>query len=65
MQLCLFYFFYYSEYFLKRVEKYLEYYKRLLIKNRNKEAEFVRNTLPENIEDYTSTNEKEEELQNV
>ena len=65
LQLCLFYFFYYSEYFLKRVEKYLEYYKRLLIKNRNKEAEFVRNTLPENIEDYTPNNEKEEELQKV
>ena len=58
----LYYCFYYSEFFLNRVEKYLEYYKRLIIKNRNKEAEFVRNTLPATIEDYISN---ETELQNV
>ena len=64
--LCLFYFFDYSEYFLKRVEKYLEYYKRLIIKNRNKEAEFVRNTLPAKVEDYISDNPSEgSELQNI
>ena len=50
-----FYCFHYSEYFLKRVEKYIEYYKRLIIKNKNKEAEFVRNTLPYNIDNYISS----------
>ena len=58
----LYYCFYYSEFFFKRIEKYLEYYKRLIIKNRNKEAEFVRNTLPATIEDYVSN---ETEMQNV
>ena len=61
----LFYFFHYFEYFLNRVEKYLEFYKRLIIKNRNKEAEFVRNTLPYNIEAYISNNGNGEELQNI
>ena len=64
--LLLCYFFYYSEYFLKKVEKYLEFYKRLIIKNRNKEAEFVRNTLPAKVEDYISDNPSEgSELQNI
>ena len=45
------YCFYYYEYFLKRCEIYLEFYKRLIIKNRNKEADFIRNELPINIED--------------
>ena len=58
----LYYCFNYSEYFLKRVEKYLEYYKRLIIKNRNKEAEFVRNTLPATIEDYLNNGK---EMENV
>ena len=61
----LFYFFHYFEYFLNRVEKYLEFYKRLIIKNRNKEAEFVGNTLPYNIEAYISNNGNGEELQNI
>ena len=57
------YFFYYTQYFLSRLEKYLEYYKRLIIKNRNKEAEFVRNILPAEIHKYIDTEGKE--LQNV
>ena len=46
------YFFYYYEYFLKRGEIYIEFYKRLIIKNRNKEASFVRNELPANIDNF-------------
>ena len=57
------YCFYYNEYFLKRVEKYLELYKRLIIKNKNKEASFVRNTLPAQIENYLSSDETE--LKNI
>ena len=53
------YCFYYYEYFLKRVEKYLELYKRLIIKNKNKEANFIRNTLPAQIESYLSYDETE------
>ena len=49
------YFFHYYQYFLKRREIYIEFYKRLIIKNRNKEAEFVRNELPENNEDSNGT----------
>ena len=59
------YFFYYFEYFLGRVEKYLEYYKRLIIKNRNKEAEYVRNALPANLELYISSNGNGEEMKNI
>ena len=49
------YFFHYYQYFLRRREIYIEFYKRLIIKNRNKEAEFVRNELPENNEDSNGT----------
>ena len=45
------YCFYYYEYFLKRCQIYLEFYKHLIIKNRNKEADFIRNELPINIEE--------------
>jgi len=58
-----FYFFKYWEYFLGRVNKYIEYYKRLVIKNKTKEANFVRNILPYQIDNYIPNNE--EELQNV
>ena len=58
-----FYFFKYSEYFLDRIDKYIEYYKRLVIKNKTKESNFVRNILPYQIDNYISNNE--EELQNV
>ena len=57
------YFFYYIQYFLSRIEKYLEYYKRLIIKNRNKDAEFVRNILPAEIHNYLDNQGKE--LENV
>ena len=50
--LCQSYFYYYYEYFLKRGEIYIEFYKRLIIKNRNKEASFVRNELPANIDNF-------------
>ena len=50
--LCQSYFYYYYEYFLKRGEIYIEFYKRLIIKNRNKEADFVRNELPINIDNF-------------
>ena len=59
----LYYCFYYSEFFFKRIEKYLEYYKRLIIKNRNKDAEFVRNILPAEIHNYLDNQGKE--LENV
>ena len=55
------YFFYYHEYFLRRGEIYIEFYKRLIIKNRNKEAELVRNELPNNLENIGLGTE----LQNV
>lgn len=58
-----FYFFKYWEYFLGRINKYIEYYKRLVIKDKTKEANFVRNILPYHIDNYISNNE--EELQNV
>ena len=51
-----FYCFYYYNYFLNRIEKYIEFYKRLIIKNKNKEADFIRNTLPYDIESYVSSN---------
>ena len=57
------YFFYYYEYFLKRGEIYIEFYKRLIIKNRNKEADFVRNELPVNIDNFLITSGTE--MQNV
>ena len=59
-----FYYFLYFQFFLNKVKIYLEYYKRLIIKNKNKEAEFVRNTLPAKIEDYVSFNDGTE-LQRV
>ena len=52
-----FYYFTYFQFFLNNVKIYLEFYKRLIIKNKNKEAEFVRNTLPAKIEDYVSFND--------
>ena len=58
-----FYFFKYWEYFLGRVNQYIEYYKRLVIKNKTKEANYVRNVLPYQIDNYIANNE--EELQNV
>ena len=60
------YIFYYFEYFLSRVKIYLELYKRLIIKNRNKEAEFVRENLPEQIYNYEGVDDpNERELQNI
>ena len=53
-----------TESFLKKVNVHLEYYKRLIIKNRNKEAEFVRNNLPARLDDYLPSNDGTE-LQNV
>ena len=53
------YFFYYYEYFLNRVKLYIELYKRLIIKNRKKEAELVRRELPANMEDIDSGTELE------
>jgi len=61
--LCQSYFFYYYEYFLKRGEIYIEFYKRLIIKNRNKEADFVRNELPVNIDNFLINSGTE--MQNV
>ena len=58
-----FYCFYYYNYFLNRIERYIEFYKRLIIKNRNKEADFIRNTLPYDIESYISSNGTE--LRNI
>ena len=52
------------EFFLKRVNIYLEYYKRLIIKNRNKDATFVRDNLPAQIDDYLPS-EGGTELQGV
>lgn len=50
--LCHFYCFDYYDYFLKRAEIYIEFYKRLIIKNKNKEAEIVRKELPDNLDNY-------------
>ena len=50
--ICHWYCFHYYEYFLNRGKIYIEFYKRLIIKNRNKEAEIVRNELPINIDYY-------------
>lgn len=58
-----FYFFCYYGYFLNRLEIYIEYYKRLIIKKRDEEANFVRNILPYDINEYISSSG--EELQNV
>ena len=49
--------------FLNRLEIYIEYYKRLIIKKRDEEANFVRNILPYDINEYISSSG--EELQNV
>ena len=57
------YYFHYNQYFLSRIDKYLEYYKRLIIKNKNEEANLIRKTLPTDIDNYVSSNETE--LQNV
>ena len=46
------YFFHFHDYFLRRGEIFIEFYKRLIIKNRKEEAEFVRNQLPRNIDDF-------------
>ena len=56
--------FFYTKFFLKKTRIYLEFYKRLIIKNKNKEAEFVRDNLPDKVEDYLSSNEGTE-LQNI
>ena len=58
-----YYCFYYYNYFLDRIEKYIELYKRLIIKNRNKEADFIRYILPYDIESYASSNGTE--LRNI
>ena len=58
-----FYCFCYYGYFLNRLEIYIEYYKRLIIKKRDEEASFVRNILPYDINEYVSSSG--EELQNV
>ena len=46
------YFFHFHDYFLRRGEIYIEFYKRLIIKNRKEEAEFVRNQLPRYVKDF-------------
>ena len=46
------YFFYYYDYFLRRGEIYIEFYKRLIIKNRKEEADFVRKELPSSIDNF-------------
>ena len=58
-----FYCFSYFNYFLGKIEKYIEYYKRLIIKNKKEEASFVRDTLPVKIEDYID--HEENELQDI
>ena len=58
------YFFYYYEYFLKRGKIYIEFYKRLIIKNRNKEADLVRNELPINMDNFMDAAEDGTELSN-
>ena len=59
------YFFYYYEYFLKRGKIYIEFYKRLIIKNRNKEADLVRNELPININNFLDGSEDGTEMSNI
>ena len=61
--LCQGYFFYYYEYFLNRGKIYIEFYKRLIIKNRKKEADLVRNELPTNMDNFLINSETE--LENV
>ena len=61
--LCQSYFFSFHEYFLKRAEIYIEFYKRLIIKNRQKEAELVRNELPSNMDNFLIN--RGTEMQNV
>ena len=58
------YFFYYYEYFLKRGKIYIEFYQRLIIKNRNKEADLVRNELPINMDNFMDAAEDGTELSN-
>ena len=57
------YYFHYNKYYLSRIDKYLEYYKRLIIKDKTKEANIIRNNLPTDIDNYLSSNGTE--LQNV
>ena len=57
--LCQGYFFYYYEYFLNRGKIYIEFYKRLIIKNRKKEADLVRNELPTNMDNFLINSETE------
>ena len=58
-----FYCFKYYNYFYGRIKKYMDYYKILLMKNKKKEAAFVRNVLPVKIIDYI--NSEEVELENI
>jgi len=53
--LCQSYIFSYYEYFLRRTDIYIEYYKRLIIKNKTEEANFIRAQLPYELNDYIST----------
>ena len=46
------YFFYYYEYILKKGENFIEFYKRLIIKNRTKDAELIRNELPIDVDNF-------------
>ena len=59
------YFFYYYEYFLNRGKIYIEFYKRLIIKNRNKEADLVRSELPINMNNFIDPSEDGTELNNI
>ena len=57
------YFFHFHDYFLRRGEIYIEFYKRLIIKNRKEEAELIRYQLPRNVEDFVINSGNE--MQNV
>lgn len=57
------YFFYYHDYFLRKGQIYLEFYKRLIIKNREEDAELVRKQLPNNIKDFAI--HSGQEMQNI
>ena len=60
------YYFHYNKYYLSRIDKYLEYYKRLIIKGKNKEANIIRQNLPTDIDNYLSSNIiNGTELQNI
>ena len=49
---CQTYFFYYYEYILKRGNIYIEFYKHLIIKNKNQEAESIKNELPIDVDNF-------------